>query len=271
MLRGRPRIGFGIEQNDTSYGIWFTDVALLATAASRDLDEVLDAENPACGDLANEGKMLNYLRFFLKNDSIRNCSDAVGYCDSVTKIPTLEGDGGLGFVTRMLCPDTCGCNTPAGEFMDVQGCSYGGSSRPCLLHDRWRDVRRESVCKEKSAEELRQLPQWAAWVEHIRSYARSDADLKGKAEAWKLAQAMWDYGCKFGDNMSAEGIDYGSCLNWNSGVFEFKLKTMENICPETCNCNNNKRSTACPRPLGRTCEVMEDCLWYQDRPNRRIG
>lgn len=259
------RIGVDLEQNDTKYAIWFTDVALLATSATRSLDEILDAENPGCGDVGNEGKMLNYLQFFLKDDSIRNCSDAKRYCTSITKLPTYEGDGGVGFVTRMLCPETCGCTTPAGEFMNVQGCSYGAQNRPCQLHNTWRTVRRESVCKERSAAELRDLPQWAAWVEQLRLYSRSDADLKGKAEAEKLAQAMWDYGCQFGANLTAEGIDYGSCTTWNTNVFEFEMKTLENICPETCTCNTNKRTTACPRPQGRTCENMEDCLWYQER------
>ena len=150
--------------------------------------------------------------------------------------------------------------------MNVQGCSYS-LGRPCWLTTQWRDDRKASVCKEKSAEELRQSSQWAAWVEQLRTFSQSDADLRGKADASILAQAMWDHGCQFQANLTAEGIstDFGGCVNWNDNVFDFEMKTLENICPETCSCNTNKRTTACPRPLQRTCEVMEDCLWYLEQ------
>lgn len=50
----------------------------------------------------------------------------------------------------------------------------------------------------------------------------SAADLPGKSDAVKIADAMWDYGCDFGANLSAENVYWGNCFGWNS-TFEFEL------------------------------------------------
>ena len=50
----------------------------------------------------------------------------------------------------------------------------------------------------------------------------SAADLPGKSDAVKIADAMWDCGCDFGANLSAENVYWGNCFGWNS-TFEFEL------------------------------------------------
>ena len=35
-----------------------------------------------------------------------------------------SGAWGKGWSARMLCSETCGCNNPGGEFINVQGCPY---------------------------------------------------------------------------------------------------------------------------------------------------
>lgn len=42
-----------------------------------------------------------------------------------------------------------------------------------------------------------------------------------KSEAVKIADAMWDHGCGFQANLSAEGVFWGDCFQWNSS-FEWE-------------------------------------------------
>ena len=74
--------------------------------------------------------MLAYLRHWLANESITSCAQVEGSCDSLTSMPDYGLDGGVGWTTRMLCSETCGCQSPAGSHINVQGCPYG-LDRPC--------------------------------------------------------------------------------------------------------------------------------------------
>ena len=47
------------------------------------------------------------------------------------------------------------------------------------------------------------------------------ADFPLKSDAVKIADAMWDYGCGFQANLSAEGVFWGNCFGWNSS-FEWE-------------------------------------------------
>ena len=42
-----------------------------------------------------------------------------------------------------------------------------------------------------------------------------------KSDAVKIADAMWDHGCGFPANLSAEGVFWGNCFSWNSS-FEWE-------------------------------------------------
>ena len=55
------------------------------------LQELLDANNPSCGDMGNAEPMLNYLKDFFGNESIRGCEDVKPYCSSITKMPEHHG------------------------------------------------------------------------------------------------------------------------------------------------------------------------------------
>ena len=52
--------------------------------------------NPYCEDLATTGPMLNLLRDSLNNQSIASCADVLPFCDSISKMPEWEVDGGQG-------------------------------------------------------------------------------------------------------------------------------------------------------------------------------
>eukprot|EP00438_Fugacium_kawagutii_P019166 Skav219355 [mRNA] locus=scaffold76:484334:493129:- [translate_table: standard] len=47
---------------DSSYGFWVNNVKLLSDVSDLDLDEMVDAGNPECGDIGNAEPMINYLR-----------------------------------------------------------------------------------------------------------------------------------------------------------------------------------------------------------------
>ena len=109
------------------YGLWVKDMEEMQYLASLTLEKQIEAGNPNCGDLAENGtQMLNYLRDSLDDWNINSCADAQHYCHSITSMPGFGIDGGKGFMTRLLCSETCGCADPGGEFIFVQG--VGGFS-----------------------------------------------------------------------------------------------------------------------------------------------
>eukprot|EP00438_Fugacium_kawagutii_P010539 Skav214536 [mRNA] locus=scaffold410:509958:520741:+ [translate_table: standard] len=107
------------------FGVWLPDVEDLSHFDIMSVQELLDANNPTCGDLGDKEPMLNYLRGFFGNESIQGCHDVEPYCGSITQMPGYGGDGGKGWAARMLCSKTCGCQVPGGDFISVQGCPYG--------------------------------------------------------------------------------------------------------------------------------------------------
>ncbi|CAE7302044.1 unnamed protein product [Symbiodinium natans] len=234
--------------NATQYGFWVSDVSLVretacilpeASLKSRltessvlSVDETVDAYNPDCGDIGNQEPILNYLRNALGNQSIRGCADAKPYCDSITKMPEWGVDGGMGFTVRMFCSETCGCKDPGGENLHIEGCPYG-LGRPCWKQTAFEDAFTNAVCVEKSAEQLRNFTPWVSWVNSIQAFSQSEGNLQGKPEAAMLAQAMWDHGCGFAANLSAENVSWGTCDQWNT-TFDWKWKTVSFYCPTSC-------------------------------------
>ena len=254
------RVGFGLDQDDAKYGVWLQDVSLVGDLTVLSQAESIDLFNPDCGNLGDTEPMLNYLKFFLQNDSLQGCADAAPFCDSITSLPDYGGDDGKGWATRMLCSATCGCQTPASENLLVQGCPYG-PSRSCHLSEAFLEFRQNSVCIEQNASSLRQYPPWVQWIEALTSYGNHAANLKGKQEALSIAQAMWDHGCGFQANLSAENISWGDCFSWNSS-FEWEFKTPEVFCPVSCGCSRETVDSACPQPFGYACDQLEEerCL-----------
>lgn len=260
-------VGFGISQNDSKYGVWLQDVDSLSAATLLNSEEILDANNADCGDLIDgpQGRVaLEQLRFVHQNQSIQGCQDALPFCSSVTRMPDFGLDNGRGWFTRMFCSASCGCRDPVGA-INVQGCPYG-QGRPCKQSSQFDQLRAELVCVEGSPEELRNSTDWASWVDAIRAYGKSTVAFPLKSEAVKIADAMWDHGCGFQANLSAEGVFWGDCFQWNSS-FEWEFKTVEAFCPTTCQCGRAVESSSCPLPFGISCDRLGDrfCLTLNGR------
>jgi len=261
------KVGFGLQRSDSKYGVWVGDVSVLTDASIMTLTESVDVNNPDCSDLVNGAlrhQALNFLRFAHQNESIQGCEDVVHACGSLTQMPDFGLDGGKGWATRMFCSETCGCQEPAGQIA-VQGCPYG-PGRACQATDRFDNVTKESLCIEKSAASLQSSVDWTNWIKAIRSYGESAADLPGKSDAVKIADAMWDCGCDFGANLSAENVYWGNCFGWNS-TFEFEFKTVEVFCPLTCQCSSANLGSGCPKPFGYACDQLSSkyCLTLNDQ------
>jgi len=260
------RIGYGLNQSDADYGVWLGDTNTLSEVAILSLDESIDLFNPKCGDVGDTEPMLNYLRFFLKNDTIRGCIDAAIYCKSLTSLPEYGIDDGKGWATRMLCSETCGCDTPAGENLLVQGCPYG-SGRACQQSVDFLAFQENSVCVDKNASSLREFAPWVQWIQALQAYGEANSStLLGQTEAIAIAQAMWDHGCDFQANLSAQNISWGSCFAWNSS-FGWDFKTLEVFCPVSCECSADTLDSGCPRPFGYSCDQLERnrCLLYNNQ------
>ena len=260
-----PKVGesIGLDLNkvaDAQLGVWKNTVTTLQDSASLTLDDLVNQGNPNCVDLAAQGPMLNLLREGLGNESIASCADALAFCDSVSKMPEWELDGGKGFLTRMLCSESCGCSNPSGDFVQVQGCPYG-KNRPCTTSSTFRAVLQSTTCQEKSAAELRNFGPWVSWITKLRAFANtpSNGTLPGQSEASSLAEAMWNHGCEFGNNLTAQNITWGDCFEW-SAALGWDFKTLEYFCPMTCGCDRGKTTSACPQPQGLTCDETEFCV-----------
>jgi len=52
----------GLVGNNSRFGLWVNSVSVLSDLSVTSLDSLVDSGNQACGDLANEEPMLNYLR-----------------------------------------------------------------------------------------------------------------------------------------------------------------------------------------------------------------
>eukprot|EP00434_Breviolum_minutum_P010077 symbB.v1.2.008890.t1/scaffold488.1/size197422/23 len=203
----------GLVGNNSRFGLWVNSVSVLSDLSVTSLDSLVDSGNQACGDLANEEPMLNYLRYFIGNKSIKGCADVVPSCSSITKMPEYAVDGGIGWAARMLCSQTCGCQNPGGPFINVQGCPHG-TLRACSATTEFKTFVESGLCLEKEADVLRDFAPWKAWIEEIRSYGRQTSGyLSGRANALILAQAMEDNGCGFIANLNG-GIllSYHMCL-----------------------------------------------------------
>ena len=194
----------------TDFAVWVDTPTTLSNMQTMSLEEQIADANPECADLADQNEpLMNYLRDALGNFSIQSCADAIGYCNSLTSMPNWGVDGGRGFVTRMLCSTTCGCNDPGGEFIFVQGCP----SKECLQTERYQSLLQQGSCEDLTVDELRNFTPWVSWVQQLRSYAASPGNqLPGQEEVGVLAEAMWDYGCDFKVPMSTINITWSSCL-----------------------------------------------------------
>ena len=245
---------------DAQLGVWQNTVTTLQDSASLTLEDLVNQGNPNCEDLAAQGPMLNLLREGLGNESLGSCADALAFCDSVSKMPEWELDGGKGFLTRMLCSESCGCSNPSGDFVHVQGCPYG-RNRPCTTSSNFKAVLSSTTCQEKSAAELRSFGPWVSWITKLRAFANtpSNGTLLGQSEAYSLAEAMWNNGCEFGNNLTAQNITWGDCFEW-SAALGWEFKTLEYFCPMTCGCDRGKINSACPQPQGLTCDETEFCV-----------
>ena len=73
--------------------------------------------------------------------------------------------------------------------------------------------RESKSCIEKSAGALRNYTPWVKWVEAIRTFGESTGNLQGKQDALLIAQAMWDHGCGFGANLTAQNVLWGDCYS----------------------------------------------------------
>eukprot|EP00439_Symbiodinium_sp_Y106_P085825 s102_g29.t8 len=204
-----------------------------------------------------EEPILNYLRNAVGNQSLRGCADAKPYCDSITKMPGWTNDGGTGFTVRMklVAALNQGAKVYISRAVHTARAARAGKqqlsrisaamslaiaarieslaeriSPTSLVLDMptcMQDAVVTAVCKEKSAEELRNFTPWISWVNTIEAFSQEEGSLMGKPEAARLAQAMWEHGCGFAANLSAEilgNISWGTCDQWNT-TFDWHWKT----------------------------------------------
>eukprot|EP00435_Cladocopium_sp_Y103_P069805 s1182_g34.t1 len=218
----------------TDYGVWVEDTFQLGYLFQLSLADQISTWNPNCEDLAANETMLNYLRDGLGNWSIKSCQDAIPYCRSVTTLPDWGLDGGKGFLTRMLCSETCGCSDPGGEFIYVQGCPY--DSRQCLASPKYLEKLSGTPCREMNASELRNFTPWVSWVQDLKHFAQvTGMEHNNRMQAEVLANHMWDYGCEFKFHMTSNNISWGDCFQWGP-LFDWGFKTLAFYCPITCGC-----------------------------------
>ncbi|CAK8991445.1 unnamed protein product [Durusdinium trenchii] len=259
-------IGYGLSMNETRFGVWVSDVTVLSDLEAADLDDLIEEGNVACGDLGNQEPLLNYLRYMLGNESIQSCADVTMHCSSITKMPEFALDGGVGWSTRMLCSESCGCQNPGGDFINVQGCPYNDGE--CKASVPFQEHKESGLCLDRNASTLRELGSWKEWIKTIRSYGESASDLlSGKSDALLLAQAMEDNGCGFLSNLSAQNISLGGCFSWDNR-FTWEFKTLEFFCPITCGCSSdNSQRSGCPEPFGKSCDQLSRsrCLTWNDQ------
>ncbi|CAK8991449.1 unnamed protein product [Durusdinium trenchii] len=257
-------IGYGLSIDRARFGVWVSDVTVLSDLDGTDLDDLIEEHNEDCEDMITSEPWLNHLRYFLGNESIQSCADAVSYCSSITKMPEFAVDGGKGWSTRMLCTETCGCNNPGGEFINVQGCPYLDGE--CRHVDAFEEYQEGGVCLEKDAVTLRNFGPWKAWIKTIRSYGEVESDaLEEQEEALILAQAMEDHGCGFLAHLSSQNMSLGGCFRW-SNKFDWEFKTVEFFCPLTCGCaKETSDHTSCPKPFGKNCDELDNCLTMDEQ------
>jgi len=238
------------------YGLWVKDMEEMQYLASLTLEKQIEAGNPNCGDLAENGtQMLNYLRDSLDDWNINSCADAQHYCHSITSMPGFGIDGGKGFMTRLLCSETCGCADPGGEFIFVQGCPY--DTKQCITSEPYIEKLQQGSCTEKNASELRNFSHWTSWVNDLRRYADTpEIDQRKRMEVKILAEAMWEHGCDFKDYMG--NVTWGDCFFWGP-LFDFGFKTVAFFCPDNCGCEVERveeQDNRCPIPEGIGCAEL---------------
>ena len=244
------------------FGLWVDQPSHLTNLLSRSIEDQIAELNPDCGDVADRDEiMLNYLRDSLDDWSVQSCADVVGYCTSLTGLPDWTIDGGRGFVTRMLCSETCGCSDPGGEFIFVQGCPY--SSKKCVMSDRYltklHDPQQSDCTHQRSAAELRNFTPWRSWTQQLRAYANHPSnDLPGRKEVGFLAEAMWEVGCEFEHTLRLKNVTFGTHYVYNP-PFHWGFKTLAYFCPQSAGCTSLPlviQDNRCPMPFGCLCNGM---------------
>eukprot|EP00930_Biecheleria_cincta_P008936 TRINITY_DN11054_c0_g1_i2.p1 TRINITY_DN11054_c0_g1~~TRINITY_DN11054_c0_g1_i2.p1 ORF type:complete len:718 (+),score=95.50 TRINITY_DN11054_c0_g1_i2:1-2154(+) len=225
-----------------AFSIWVEDAAELSRLRNLEEDNLNLDRNAACVDLASSvGPYLQYLREFLEDTSIQGCSDARSWCGLFSATSTDH----RAFRVRMLCPQTCGCDAPDSEQLLTSGCP---SSCPTVLSFRLK--LRQGSCTEDVPSRLRKEPLWISWVGQLRRMALVQGDFQGKSKLTNLADAMWDWGCGFGANLTAQNITWGTCRQWNSN-FAWNFRSPAYLCPISCLCTGGGPPPAdsCPQPL----------------------
>jgi len=244
------------------FGLWVDQPSHLTNLLSRSIEDQIAELNPDCGDVADRDEtMLNYLRDSLDDWSVQSCADVISYCTSLTGLPDWTIDGGRGFVTRMLCSETCGCSDPGGEFIFVQGCPY--SSKKCVMSDRYltklHDPQQSDCTHQRSAAELRNFTPWRSWTQQLRAYANHPSnDLPGRKEVGFLAEAMWEVGCDFETALRLKNVTFGTHYVYNP-PFHWGFKTLAYFCPQSAGCTSLPlviQDNRCPMPFGCLCNGM---------------
>ena len=146
-----------------------------------------------------------------------NCTQARPFCDDLA-MP----------LVRILCPDTCGCNTAdSGITFD-----YG-----CLEHCRgrvesFRQSLEEAPCQDFMGEAQRQQ----AWQRFWTGYWASDSD---EARLWQSLRG----------NCSVVPVPrFCNFYPWtHHGQRDVKLRPLTALCPETCGCAEAGSVTWCPK------------------------
>lgn len=223
------------KRDSSVYAVWTKDITDIKVKLGYSYLQAVDSMQPNCVDML-DGPRLQYLRSLSKNQSISSCADARQWCTSVSNLPDRTPDGGLGLMTRMLCPKTCGCDDYRSDLMIDNGCPSICRNEK---HPPYAAFLGKSNCTELSPAELRNSTKWQSWVSQIRAYANATGNPLHAAH--QVAAEFWEFGC--GAETTVKKLRMWPC--WNYGDHELPFRTLGNVCPNQCKCTTSS-APHCP-------------------------
>lgn len=185
---------------------------------------------------------LAYMRYILQDPSISACEDVKKWCVSMSFLKTWGPDGGKGFVARMICPSTCGCDDPSSALFYLEGCPDACTTTD---HVPFASALKNSNCSQSSTKDLVQTDVWKSWSRQVHDYGVYVA----KPEYVLAAKNMLEMGCNFGR------LTPMLRCRWPDSPAPFKDLGM--LCPRSCMCQSfkpeadqNYRMNNCPSQCG---------------------
>ncbi|OLQ15149.1 hypothetical protein AK812_SmicGene602 [Symbiodinium microadriaticum] len=198
-------------------GSWqkMQDKRALDAWAEVSLSEAVDEIQPECQDAGSNHPGWYYLENILRRRHDEegppppignlNCQTVARYCTSVSLETTWAPDDGRGIMTRMLCPDTCGCWSSVSPRLINTGCpttcrAYDLTGESYKMTGRTSEFARFNCSEDMSLANInRDYPGvWEAWVEQLRAYSVVSGE--AATQVAEIADEMEEYGCDISGN-----------------------------------------------------------------------